>query len=120
MTFRPPRPPAAILSSFAIGLPPDPEAAMRRMAEMVAPGGRIVVVDTRLIARWWGPCVNPLLRLCGRPWIPPRMEEHYWTARPWTVLDSIAVDFSYVEWPASTVYVASGRRPPGDTAPGAA
>lgn len=111
MTFRPPRPADAVISTFAVGLVPDPEGVVRRMAEMVVPGGRIVVADTRLIARWWAVCVNSLLLLGGRPWIPRPIEEQYWTARPWVALESVAEDFRYEEWIAGAVYVASARSP---------
>ena len=67
-TFRLAEPVDMALCTLAIGLMPDPDAVVRAMVGMVRPGGRVLIGDRRLVERWYGPLVNPLLRWVGNPW----------------------------------------------------
>ena len=109
-TFQLARPVDAVLCTLAIGLMPDPEAVIQAMVTMVRRGGRVLISDARLVERWYGWVVNPLLRWGGRPWLPPVIRERYWTVRPWEALRALTEDFGYEEWLGGALYVAWGRR----------
>ena len=115
-TFRPVEPVDAVLCTFAIGLLPDPDLGARAFVDMARPGGCLLVADTRRIGRWYGPLVDPLLRLGGRPWIPSTMEDRYWSAHPQTALAAMSENSHSEEWLGGTVYIAWGRRPRGPAA----
>jgi demethylmenaquinone methyltransferase/2-methoxy-6-polyprenyl-1,4-benzoquinol methylase len=100
----------AALCTLAIGLMPDPGAAVAAMVDAVRPGGRVLISDGRLVDRWYGPLANPLLRWIGDPWVPPAMRDRYWAARPWETLAMLTEGFDYTEWLGGTLYVASGHR----------
>ncbi|MCZ7665345.1 MAG: class I SAM-dependent methyltransferase [Thermoleophilia bacterium] len=115
-TFRPVEPLDAVLCTFAIGLLPDPDLGARAFVDMTRPGGCVLVADTHRVEHWYGPLVNPMLRLGGRPWIPPSVEDRYWSAHPQTTLAAMTENFHSEEWLGGTVYVAWGRRPQGPAA----
>ncbi|MFQ6101682.1 MAG: class I SAM-dependent methyltransferase [Anaerolineae bacterium] len=98
------------LCTLAIGLMPDPDAAVWAMVGMVRLGGRVLIGDGRLANRWYGPLLNPPLRWVSDPWIPAAMRERYWRARPWETLQALTEDFHCEEWLGGTVYIAWGRR----------
>jgi ubiquinone/menaquinone biosynthesis C-methylase UbiE len=105
-----PEPVDAALCTLAIGLMPDPGAVAESMVGAVRPGGRVLISDGRLVDRWYGLLANPLLLWIGKPWVPPALREHYWTARPWETLVMLTEDFDYEEWLGGTLYVASGHK----------
>lgn len=100
----------AVLCTFAIGLMPEPDSVVRGMVAAARPGGRVLLLDGRLTARWYGLALNPLARCAGGPWVPGAVREQYWTARPWETLQALVRDFHYEEWLGGFLYVAWGRR----------
>jgi demethylmenaquinone methyltransferase/2-methoxy-6-polyprenyl-1,4-benzoquinol methylase len=100
----------AALCTLAIGLMPDPSAAVEMMVGAVRPGGRALISDGRLVDRWYGPLANPLLRWIGNPWVPPAVRDRYWAAHPWETLAMLTEDFDYREWLGGALYVASGHK----------
>jgi demethylmenaquinone methyltransferase/2-methoxy-6-polyprenyl-1,4-benzoquinol methylase len=99
------------LCTLAIGLMPDSGAVIRALVDAVRPGGQVLISDGRLVARWYGPLANPLLRWIGAPWVPPVVRGHYWAARPWEALAALTEDYRYEEWLGGALYVASGFKP---------
>ncbi len=105
----------AALSTFALGLLPDPGLTARRMVDMVRPGAPVLVADTQLVPRWYGAPLNPVFRLAGRPWIPRSVEARYWSPHPLNAFTAVTVGFWREEWLGGSVYAAWGRRPGGTT-----
>lgn len=109
-TFRLAEPVDMALCTLAIGLMPDPDAVVRAMVGMVRPGGRVLIGDGRLVERWYGPLVNPLLRWVGNLWVPAAVRDRYWSVRLSETLEALAEDLHYEEWLGGILYVAWGRR----------
>lgn len=105
------RPVDGALCTLAIGLMPEPRAVLRRMLEAVKPGGVVLIADGRLSRRWYGPVINPILRIVGSPWLPPYSRQQYFEVEPWQDLRALMDSIHYEEWLGGTVYVAWGRKP---------
>ena len=112
-TYRPERPLDAALSTGAAGLFPDPEALVRTLVAAARPGGTVLVCDVQALGGRRGRFLDPLMRLVGAPWVPARIRDGYWTARPWTALCRLTESPQYEEWLGGALYVAWGRRPAG-------
>jgi len=111
--FSPERQANAALSTFALGLFPDPAQAACHMVDMVRPGAPVLVADTQLVSHWYGALLNPVFRLGGRPWIPASLEGRYWSHHPLDAFTAATAGFLREEWFGGSVYVAWGQRPEG-------
>ncbi|MFC4449153.1 class I SAM-dependent methyltransferase [Halorussus aquaticus] len=77
--------PDAVLATFVVGMLADPEAAVNRWADLLAPGGRLALLDAAQTPRWFGWPVNRAFRGLVVASSPSGVEAY--EAAPWTVLD---------------------------------
>jgi ubiquinone/menaquinone biosynthesis C-methylase UbiE len=78
-------PPDAVLATFVVGMLADPAAAVDRWADMLAPGGRLALLDAAQTRRWFGWPVNAAFRGLVVASSPTGLDGY--DAAPWTVLD---------------------------------
>ncbi|WP_135826493.1 class I SAM-dependent methyltransferase [Halorussus ruber] len=78
-------PPDAILATFVVGMLADPEAAVNRWADQLAPGGRLALLDAAQTTRWFGWPVNQAFRGLVVASSPTGMKGY--ERAPWSVLD---------------------------------
>jgi ubiquinone/menaquinone biosynthesis C-methylase UbiE len=77
--------PDAILATFVVGMLGDPEAAVNRWADRLAPGGRLALLDAAQTTRWFGWPVNQAFRGLVVASSPTKMSAY--ERAPWSVLD---------------------------------
>jgi ubiquinone/menaquinone biosynthesis C-methylase UbiE len=77
--------PDAILATFVVGMLGDPEAAVNRWADQLAPGGRLALLDAAQTTRWFGWPVNRAFRGLVVASSPTKMSAY--ERAPWSVLD---------------------------------
>jgi ubiquinone/menaquinone biosynthesis C-methylase UbiE len=78
-------PPDAILATFVVGMLADPEEAVNRWADVLAPGGRLALLDAAQTTRWFGWPVNQAFRGLVVASSPTGMKGY--ERAPWSVLD---------------------------------
>ncbi|WP_134669194.1 class I SAM-dependent methyltransferase [Halorussus marinus] len=76
----------AVLATFVVGMLADPGAAVDRWADLLAPGGRIALLDAAQTARWFGWPVNRAFRGLVVASSPTGTDGY--ERAPWTVLDN--------------------------------
>ena len=60
----------AVVATFVVGMLPDPAAAVDDWADLVGPGGRLVLANAARSERWYAPVVNAVFRaivVCSTP-----------------------------------------------------
>jgi ubiquinone/menaquinone biosynthesis C-methylase UbiE len=77
--------PNAILATFVVGMLGDPEAAVNRWADQLAPGGRLALLDAAQTTRWFGWPVNQAFRGLVVASSPTKTDTYQ--RAPWSVLD---------------------------------
>lgn len=78
-------PPDAILATFVVGMFDDPAGVVGRWADLLAPGGRLALLDAAQTDHRFGWPVNQAFRGLVVASSPGRISEY--SAPPWTVLD---------------------------------
>jgi ubiquinone/menaquinone biosynthesis C-methylase UbiE len=77
--------PDAIVATFVVGMLGDPEEAVNRWADQLAPGGRLALLDAAQTTRWFGWPVNQAFRGLVVASSPTKMSAY--ERAPWSVLD---------------------------------
>jgi len=75
----------AVLATFVVGMLADPGAAVDRWADLLAPGGRIALLDAAQSTRWYRWPVNRAFRGLVVASSPTGMDGY--ERAPWAVLD---------------------------------
>ena len=60
----------AVVATFVVGMLPDPASAVDDWADLVGPGGRVVLANAARSERWYAPVVNAIFRaivVCSTP-----------------------------------------------------
>ncbi|WP_135851926.1 class I SAM-dependent methyltransferase [Halorussus salinus] len=78
-------PPDALLATFVVGMLADPAAEVERWADLLAPGGRLALLDAAQTTRWFGWPVNQAFRGLVVASSPTGMDAY--DEPPWTMLD---------------------------------
>lgn len=102
---------SGIISTFALTLVPEYESVIRAGAEVLAPGGRFVILDFKLPDNWLSR-ICPFLVLALRPF---GVTMDLATRHPWETMRKHFADASVTELYGGICYVAAGKR---DAAPG--
>ena len=82
--------PDAVLASFVVGMLGDPEAAVRRWADLVGPDGRLALLDLARSTRAPGRLLNPAFALATRLSAPPGTAQRH--GSPTRTLDERVAD----------------------------
>ena len=110
--------PDAVLASFVVGMLGDPAAAVRRWTDLLAPGGRLALLDAAQSDRWFGWPVNQAFRGLVVASSPSGIREY--ERAPWLVLDERveaarralrdrAVETAHGEYALGVVRITAGR-----------
>jgi ubiquinone/menaquinone biosynthesis C-methylase UbiE len=75
----------AVFATFVVGMLADPAAAVDRWADLLAPGGRLALLDAAQSTRWYRWPVNRAFRGLVVASSPTGMDGY--ERAPWTVLD---------------------------------
>ncbi|WP_435180015.1 class I SAM-dependent methyltransferase [Halorussus sp. AFM4] len=111
-------PPDAILATFVVGMLGNPAAEVDRWADVLAPGGRLALLDAAQTTRWFGWPVNRAFRGLVVASSPSSVDAY--EAPPWTVLDrrveaagralrARATDTAHGEYALGVVRLTAGR-----------
>ena len=110
--------PDAILATFVVGMLADPAAAVGRWADLLAPGGRLALLDAAQSDRWFGWPVNQAFRGLVVASSPTGIREY--ERAPWVMLDERvaaarralrerAAETTHSEHALGVVRIAAGR-----------
>ena len=83
-------PPDAILATFVVGMLADPAREVHRWADMLAPEGRLALLDAAQTTRWFGWPVNQAFRGLVVASAPGDRKDY--AEAPWTMLDRRVAD----------------------------
>jgi demethylmenaquinone methyltransferase/2-methoxy-6-polyprenyl-1,4-benzoquinol methylase len=99
--------PKGVISTFALTLVPEYEQVIGRVAQVLAPGGRLVVLDFKKPSQW-PPCVFKFGVWITHPFgVSLDLAER----KPWTAMTKYFPDVSLQECYGGFVYIATGVKP---------
>lgn len=102
-----------VISTFALTLVPEYGQVIGRVAQVLAPGGRLVVLDFKKPTQW------PLWVIKFGVWIthPFGVSMDLAERKPWTAMTKYFPDVSLQEYYGGFVYIATGVKPGSATRP---